>query len=272
MSFKPKSTSDPELKNRSKTLLYAHHGFGKTTQCKYYQERYGSGFIISGEGGLKSLEDCNIDYLEFSSWDGEHDPAKDIYSFKGICKMMAGKDFKDRGYKWIAIDSLTELSDRLLEELSSVYSKSQTFDKWDDYASQMLGALKWIRDLDYHVLMTALAKEEMNGNGQNEYWPMMKGKSVMKQVPGLFDNVLCGVRHNHNLDGEQFPKVERFIVTDEVRGWHGKVRDPHKRIRPVERTGDVTEILIKISLSEEAYKDLYAPKTEEEKPEQAAVA
>ena len=28
-----------------KLLLYAHHGYGKTFQCRYFQKRYGKGII-----------------------------------------------------------------------------------------------------------------------------------------------------------------------------------------------------------------------------------
>ena len=71
--FKPMSTSDVTENEPTKTLLYAHHGYGKTYQCRYYQKRFGKGLILSGEAGLKSIEDVAIDYLPFSSWDGKQD-------------------------------------------------------------------------------------------------------------------------------------------------------------------------------------------------------
>ena len=104
-------TSDIQKGGAIKLLLYAHHGFGKTFQCRYFQKRYGKGLILSGEAGLKSVEDVNIDYLPFTSWDGNHDPENGDYSFTGIVKMLQSKEFKEAGYKWIAIDSLTELSE-----------------------------------------------------------------------------------------------------------------------------------------------------------------
>ena len=35
-----------------KTLIYGHHGYGKTFQCRFYADEYGKGLIISGESGL----------------------------------------------------------------------------------------------------------------------------------------------------------------------------------------------------------------------------
>ena len=79
--FEPLNTSGDDTAKR-KVLLYGHHGWGKTTQLKYFQEEYGKGFIFSGESGLSSIRSAGIDYLPFSSWDNPSDPKKGIYSFK----------------------------------------------------------------------------------------------------------------------------------------------------------------------------------------------
>ena len=97
--FKVMSTKDLQQSGPTKVLLYAHHGWGKTYQCRHYQKRYGKGLILSGEAGLKSVEDVGIDYLPFSSWDGKHDPDKGFYSFRGIVKMMMSDEFQAMGYK-----------------------------------------------------------------------------------------------------------------------------------------------------------------------------
>ena len=39
-------------------------------------------------------------------------------------------------------------------------------------------------------------------------------------------------------------------VTDEVSGWHGKVRDPLNTLKPFEEVNDVTELLAKMSEGE----------------------
>ena len=116
----------------------------------------------------------------------------------------------------------------------------------------MLGAVKWVRDLPFHVVVTALAKEEDDDTGQTHYWPMLQGRGVMKQLPGIFDHVFCGIRVT---DGDRDkPTVTRYIVTDEVRGWHGKARDPRHRLKAVERTGDITELFRAMSMSDEEFK------------------
>lgn len=231
----------------TKTLFYSHHGYGKTYQCRFYAETYGKGLILSGEAGLKSLEDVDIDFLPFSSWDGEHDPAKGKFSFKGIWKMMQTDNFKKAGYKWIAIDSLTEMGERCLEKCEKDNEHtSNGFQVWADYKRSMLGALKAIRDMDMHVYVTCLATEETDANDKTQYWPALPGRGVAKQVPALFDHVMCGVRTTETTD-VGIPRVKRWIVTDEVSGWHGKTRDPKNTLKAFEECDNVTELLVRIS-------------------------
>jgi len=244
--FKVYKTSDLKVDGSTKVLLYAHHGFGKTYQCRNYQERFGKGIIISGESGLKSLEDVGIDYLPFSSWNGTHDPDNGVYSFRGIVGMLKSDEFRAAGYKWIGIDSLTELSDRLMEFLEREHKDSKNgFELWADYSRLMIGALKWVRDLPMHVFVTCLAKDETDDNDKNHYWPFVKGNAVAKQVPALFDHVFCGVRETVK-DASGNPVINRYFITDELGGWHGKTRDPSNALSPKEEVSDVTELLIRM--------------------------
>jgi len=231
----------------TKTLLYSHHGFGKTYQCRFYAERFGKGLILSGEAGLKSLEDVHIDFIPFGSWDGPHDPKAGKFSFKGIWKMMQSDEFKAVGYKWIAIDSLTEMGERCFEQCEKDNAGADNgFKVWADYKRAMLGALKAIRDLDMHVYVTCLAAEEKDANDTTQYWPSLPGRGVAKLVPALFDHVMCGVRTTETTDAG-IPRVKRWIVTDEVSGWHGKTRDPKGTLKPFEDCDDVTKLLTRIA-------------------------
>ena len=251
--FKFPKTSSITKDGPTKVLLYAHHGYGKTYQCRFYQKRFGKGLIISGESGLKSVEDVDIDYVPFSSWDGNHEPEDGVYSYRGICKMIATEEFQKAGYKWIAIDSLTELAERLIEHLEVEHKhNSNGFQLWADYSRMMIGTLKWIRDLDMHVYVTCLAAEEQDANDVTQYWPFVKGQKVSKQIPALFDHVLCGVRTTEKND-QGMPKVSRYVVTDEASGWHGKVRDPRQRLKPYEKVDDVTELLSRMSMPDDEW-------------------
>ena len=229
-----------------KCLLYAHHGWGKTYQCRYFDKRYGPGLIISGESGLKSIEDVDIDYVSFDSWENSGS------SFKSVVKMIQQEGLLKK-YKWLAIDSLTELGERLIEELEEKHKESKNgFLMWGDYSRLMTGALKWVRDLPVHVYVTALAKEEKDANDVTQYWPMLPGAAVGKKVPALFDHVMCGVRVSEQDDSGR-PRVKRYIVTDEVSGWHGKTRDPNSRLEPYEQCDDITELFSRMAMSGEEF-------------------
>lgn len=241
-------TSSLRKDGPTKTLLYAHHGFGKTHQMKHYQRHYGPGLIISGESGLKSVEDVDIDYLPFTSWDGRHDPAEGVFSLKGIVKMIHTPEFREQ-FNWVGLDSLTEASERCVEQLESEYEDiDNKIQMWNDNARRMIGLLKWVRDLPVHVYVSCLAKEEEDANGKTDYWPLVKGQAVSKQIPALFDHVFCGVREiEKGPEGE--PIIKRSIITDEMHGWHGKTRDPENRLRVIEPGDDVTALLARLSMT-----------------------
>jgi|GEM_PF-1346064 len=280
--FKTLNTSSAEA-HAHKTLLYAHHGFGKTYQFRYYRELYGRGLIISGESGLSSVSDCDIDFLPFTSWDGPHNPDDGVYSFMGIIRMLKDVDLKAAGFNWIGIDSVTEMSERCLQHFQKLHEdlaassgkKMDGFAVWGDYERAMIGALKWVRDLPVHVLVTALAMEEDDDNGQTHYWPMVKMKKVAKHIPALFDHVFCGIRKTVELEqpgGGLDARVARFIITEEVKGWHGKTRDPRRRLKPIERGASILNLHQRIAMSDAdfaAYSDTMkgAPKEEEKSPE-----
>tara|TARA_R110000764_G_scaffold87422_3_gene168259 strand:+ start:2555 stop:3382 length:828 start_codon:yes stop_codon:yes gene_type:complete len=266
--FKPLNTQDHTTSYR-KCLLYGSHGWGKTTQFRHYQDYYGEGFIISGESGLSSIRSAGIDYLPFTSWDGGTDPALNEYSFKDIFKWMRTPDFKSKNYKWIGIDSLTELSNyskQHAEATAEADAKKKgkpanNFEAWANHAAQLVGACKAIRDMPMHVMVTALAKENSDDNGNTEYWPMIDGKASMQQLPGIFDCVFAGIRSTsgNKADGQ---KVVRYIVTDEVRGWKGKVRDEKRRLRPWEQTGSVVDLFKRMDMSDADFAKLKESETE----------
>ena len=191
-----------------------------------------------------------IDYLPFSTFDR---PAKDgQYSFRQLMEYINSDECKKEKYKWIAIDSATELSQKCFADVEQELSGSTNgFEKWGLYGRKITFALKWVRDLPMHVLITALAAEEDDDNGMTNYWPMMVQKKVQKLIPALYDNVFALVRKTSDQNGKI--AVRRYLVCDQVNGWHGKTRDPHRRLQPFEECDDITVLLERIYMSEEQW-------------------
>jgi len=262
MSFKPLNTSDATT-TYFKSLLYSVHGWGKTTQAKHFAKKYGKGFILSGEAGLSSVRSAGIDYLPFSSFDGPNSPESGPWSFIGICRAMQSPEFKAQGYQWVMLDSLTELSDMVMQwatakaerEAIDAGKKVNGFDLFRDYGARMLGACKFIRDLPYQVIVSALAKaKEIEETGEIEYWPMVQGNQVAMQIPGIFDHVLGGVMRTTKATKDVPSETKRYIVTGKYGGWQGKTRDENHACAVVEETGSVIDILDKIEAAEKAAK------------------
>lgn len=247
--FKPMNTENSEAINL-KVLMYGQAGVGKTTQAKYLQEAAGKGFILSGESGLSSIRSAHIDYLPFNSYDGENDPAKGVWSFMGIVRAMQTEDFRKQGYKWIMLDSLTELSDLIYDHCEKAANnkgeKKNGFQLWGDYAALMLRSCKFIRDLPYTVVISALEKTEEDDNGRTVYRPMVKGNGVSNQLPGLFDFVFNLVA---SVSNDQPPVTVRRIVTSTVGGRLAKARDEHQALESVENTASIVDILRKVTSS-----------------------
>lgn len=242
-----KKTNDTSLQRRN-TLLLGHAGSGKTTQAKHYQQRYGKGLILSGEAGLLTLSDQDIDYVPIQTFNGKHNPEAGFYSFAGICKEIHSADFKSLGYNWMMLDSLTELSDLAHAEAEAEASKNGKMDGfkvWGDYGKMMLGALKFFRDLPFEVIVTCLVKEDSNEDGQVVYLPLVKGQAIQRQIPGIFDNVFALVKKEQRLPDNKV-EIHRYVVTDEVRGYACKYRSPNQTLDPVEKCTDITKLFDKM--------------------------
>lgn len=250
--FKTQSTATSTMSTTSKVLLYSEPGWGKTTQAVHYKRKYGKGLILSMESGLRSIRDEDIEYVNVTSWDGAHDPDQGLYSFKGVCAAIGTKDFRASGYKWLMVDSLTELSDLLMAEVEEKHKGSKNgFEKWAEYARLLLGACKWFRDQPYHIIITALVKEETDENGGKSYGPLIQGNAVGAKLAGLYDYVFAGVRVSGT--DKTAAKSVRYIVADEVRGYVAKARDPRRRLKAVERCDAVPLLIERIDMSDADY-------------------
>lgn len=243
MKIKPFKTSDVSSIALN-ILLYGHAGSGKTTQIGKMYDRYGKGLVLSGEGGLTSISDKEIDYLPFYSFD--HPVDKKVhpngYSFMDIMGYIRSPEFADQGYKWIAVDSITELSRRaFMEAVAENPDKNNNFKPYQIYTQKLDPLIGDLRDLPIHTIVTALAAEETDDNGQTHFYPMLHQKSKQKKYAGDFDLVCGMVTKTAEQDGKV--SLKRYLICDQVHGWHGKNRDPHRRIKAVETVNDVTELV-----------------------------
>ena len=252
MVISPFSTTDSSVRGATKTVLYGHSGVGKTTAIADYYNKWGKGLILSGEAGLKSLSNIEIDYLPFHSFNRS---IKDRYSFVDLMRFVSSDEFKKREYKWLAVDSCTELSQRCFEDAEiETKDNPSNFELWNVYGANIRKTLKWIRDRDCHVICTFLADSQEDANGINKVMPMMTQAKIAKWIPSLFDYVFALVRTSDEEGGKTI--VRRQIYTEGVKGCIGKARDPHRRLSPVENTDKVTDLLDRVMMTKDQFQTM----------------
>jgi phage nucleotide-binding protein len=258
MKIKLFKTSDVTALNLN-ILLYGHGGAGKTTAIGKFADTFGKGLIISGEGGLTSISDKDIDFLPFYSFDHpvDKDQYPNGYSFKEIMSFIRSPEFREVGYKWLAVDSITELSRRAFNEANAENDdKNNNFKPYQIYSQKIDPLIGDLRDLPIHTIVTALAAEEQDDNGKTHFWPMLHQKSKQKKYIGDFDLVCALVAKTETQKvqgGKDKMALRRYMLCDQVHGWHGKNRDPHGRIRPVEDGTDVPELVKRMMMTKEQF-------------------
>jgi phage nucleotide-binding protein len=172
---------------RLKILIFGKSGAGKTTLAGTIEEPT---LIISAESGLLSLADKECDVIELNTDDeGKLLPReKRIDRLMDIYKFLNNSENK---YKWIFIDSLTEIGQNLIEKLNVKYpTPDKKLMMWGEYSQEIRGIIKAFRDLpNYNVVFTCLAVEDRDENGRLEIGVDLAGK-ISQQVPQYFDEVL----------------------------------------------------------------------------------
>ena len=81
--FKPLSSSTVDMTHQN-TLLFGPPGVGKTTQAALLKAKYGKTLILSGEEGLSSIKDDDVEYMKFSRYAAHADPAKELAAMKSL--------------------------------------------------------------------------------------------------------------------------------------------------------------------------------------------
>lgn len=175
--------------NRLKILIYGQAGVGKTSLAATLNEKV---LIISAEAGLLSLAGHDIDTIDLTLDDNGEQIEKEKRAqrlgevFGYVCEEETRKK-----YDWLFLDSLTEISQNMIEALALVYTDPKdTIKMWGDYNKKARALIKNFRDLPYYnVAFTALEAVDKDENNRRYIRPDMQG-GIGKQLCGFFDEVL----------------------------------------------------------------------------------
>lgn len=201
MAINVKSTGSLSA-NGVKLLIYGQAGAGKTSLIKTLP----SPIVLSAEGGLLSIQDADLPYIEIDSMD----TLREAWSWLNSSEAQA--------YKSVALDSISEIAEVVLNA-----EKKATKDPRQAYGAmqeQMADIIRAFRDLPgRHVYMSAKLEKTQDEMGRVLYAPSMPGNKTGQSLPYFFDEVLA---LRVEKDGEGV--TQRALMCDSDGLWLAKDR------------------------------------------------
>ena len=189
--------------NGVKVLVYGQAGAGKTSLIKTLP----SPIVLSAEGGLLSIKDADLPYIEIS----DMDTLKEAYAW------LTGSD-EAKAYKSVALDSISEIAEVVLNA-----EKKATKDPRQAYGAmqeQMADIIRAFRDLPgRNVYMSAKLEKTQDEMGRVLYAPSMPGNKTGQALPYFFDEVLA-LRVEKDSEGV----TQRALMCDSDGLWLAKDR------------------------------------------------
>ena len=189
--------------NGVKVLVYGQAGAGKTSLVKTLPNP----IVLSAEGGLLSIQDADLPYIEIS----DMDTLKEAYTW------LAESD-EAKQYQSVALDSISEIAEVVLNA-----EKKATKDPRQAYGAmqeQMADIIRAFRDLPgRHVYMSAKLEKTQDEMGRVLYAPSMPGNKTGQALPYFFDEVLA-LRVEKDSEGV----TQRALMCDSDGLWLAKDR------------------------------------------------
>jgi len=201
MAVHLKSTGDAHA-NGVTLLNYGQAGAGKTTLIKTLPDVV----VLSAEGGLLSIQDANLPYIEITSM------ADLMEAYEWLSSGEAKK------FQSVALDSISEIAEICLNSEKKIAKDPRQ--AYGAMAEQMADVIRAFRDLPgRHVLMTAKLEKTADEMGRILYSPSMPGNKTGQSLPYFFDEVLA-LRVEKDADGNS----QRALMCDSDGLWIAKDR------------------------------------------------
>jgi phage nucleotide-binding protein len=189
--------------NGVKLLVYGNAGTGKTSLIPTLP----TPIVFSAEGGLLSIADADVSYVEVSSYDTL------MEAYRWVTESDEAKHFES-----IALDSISEIAEVVLN-----HEKKIAKDPRQAYGSmqeQMSDIIRAFRDIpNKHVYFTAKCEKATDETGRILYAPSMPGNKTGQQLPYFFDEVLA-LRVEKDAEGN----AQRALMCDSDGIWQAKDR------------------------------------------------
>lgn len=191
-----------------KILLYGESGLGKSVLAGSICDVEGAGMILAQdiEGGMTSLASFGYndrDKIRFTKVSSYNEGANSFVKRREYLVSNANV------FGGTIIDSTSELQAMIIKEVLAEEGKADADLKvWNKVTARMRDEIRAIRDLDIHVITTALEKQIRDeSTGMMKIVPSLSGK-MGNELPAYFDVV--GWMTTHVFDGE----TKRVIYFD----------------------------------------------------------
>lgn len=189
--------------NGVKVLCYGAAGAGKTSLIKTLPNP----IVLSAEGGLLSIQDADLPYIEIS----------DMATLQEAYKWLT-ESAEASGFQSVALDSISEIAEVVLNA-----EKKATKDPRQAYGAmqeQMADIIRAFRDIGgKNVYMSAKLEKTQDEQGRILYGPSMPGNKTGQALPYFFDEVLA-LRVEKDAEGN----TQRALMCDSDGLWLAKDR------------------------------------------------
>lgn len=202
MAINVKSTGSLAA-NGVKVLVYGQAGAGKTSLIKSLP----SPIVLSAEGGLLSIQDDDLPFIEIASMED----LREAYEW-----LTSSDDAK--AYQSVALDSISEIAEVCLNHEKKVNKDPRA--AYGAMQEQMADIIRAFRDLPgRHVYMSAKLEKTQDEMGRVLYAPSMPGNKTGQALPYFFDEVLA-LRVEKDGEGA----TQRALMCDSDGLWLAKDR------------------------------------------------
>lgn len=189
--------------NGVKLLVYGQAGAGKTSLIKTLPNPV----VLSAEGGLLSISDADIPFIEVKSMDDLRE------AFAWLTESKEAADFQS-----VALDSISEVAEVVLHHEMKKNKDGRA--AYGEMNTTMQELIRAFRDVPgKHVYMSAKLEKSQDEMGKMLYNPAMPGKSLTQGLPYFFDEVLA-LRVEKDGEGN----TQRALMCDSDGLWLAKDR------------------------------------------------
>ena len=187
-----------------KFLGYGLAGAGKTYAIRTCDE---PALIISAESGLLSLSDVSVDAVTIESFDD----VDKVYDY------LANSE-ESQKYKWICIDSLSEVAETLL--VSELARNKDGRKAYMEVSARTQALVRKFRDLPRNIYMTCkMERQKDEFSGGILCYPSLPGSKLGQQIPYLFD-IVAAMRVEKDAEGV----LKRMLQTSSDAKYYAKDR------------------------------------------------